>query len=603
MTTLPLKTGAIVAVLCLAACRLPAAEQNPTWTKVTLPAPRSVQFSGSLGNSLDRGVKRLALPPFTEQWLRADVSFEIERIFTNYSGDASGRFLELASLTTPTDNLTPPTLAPHLKTVPQHQKPDGHFGANVDLTKPLTKGSPAGPVATSGSVQEWPFCCSFHGPLGLHFLKQYLAVGSDRGVYVNFPLDFSATVRAMGRDWNVHVQNTPKFRDGNGAMTIELAPKSQSDPVRTTLFVRMPQWARNATVTSSAGDDIAATTESGYLRIARPFRAAQKLTVTFETGLSLEARRFKTLHVEPARISRLRDVTVFSGPQVLLAARVPGSGQPVLLAQVTDSGSIDLPRAGSDAYATVLLSSLDATDADIAKALDSARPILLRPWTAITTRARSAFAADLLVLPANSPALKSLPQFAKRAAELNDQAVKPFFGEHLERRPDIWLANPGWEFTPDALHVSAGDIALIDGLGYTDYRFEFDLVLPNEGQGIAGWVVRASSEADCVMFQLQSADSPYNAPEFKTKPNTLRPHIRRNSQWTIADPIALPKEIRRGQSHHIAVECNADRIEVFLDGQKIHTMTAADHNAGPVGFRAAGPAEQGLFSHISLRKL
>ena len=53
-------------------------------------------------------------------------------------------------------------------------------------------GDRAGPIGTDGMLDEWPFCCSFHGPLGLHFLKGYLAAGSDRGVFVNFPLDFTA---------------------------------------------------------------------------------------------------------------------------------------------------------------------------------------------------------------------------------------------------------------------------------------------------------------------------------------------------------------------------------------------------------------------------
>lgn len=144
---------------------------------------------------------------------------------------------------------------------------------------------------------------------------------------------------------------------------------------------------------------------------------------------------------------------------------------------------------------------------------------------------------------------------------------------------------------------------LIDGEGYADYRFEFELVLPKEGQGIAGWVVRARSAEDCVMFQLQSADSTYSAPQYRTRPNTLRPHVRRNGQWTLSDPVPLPKEVRQGEAHRIAVECRGEKVEVFLDGEKIHTQSVPDLRAGAVGFRAATPAEQGLFRQIVLRKL
>ena len=71
----------------------------------------------------------------------------------------------------------------------------------------------------------------------------------------------------------------------------------------------------------------------------------------------------------------------------------------------------------------------------------------------------------------------------------------------------------------------------------------------------------------------------------------------------ILDPIPLPKEVKRGQTHHIATECRADRVEVWLDGQKIYDQRFADRQSGGVGFRAAGSAEQGLIHGIALRKL
>ena len=109
-------------------------EPAALWPTITLVPPREVTLSGPLGESLGRGVARLAQPPYTEPWLRADVSFEVERVFTNYSGDVSGRFLELASLTSPGGHLSPPTLASLMKTVAGFQKPDGHFGTAVDLS-------------------------------------------------------------------------------------------------------------------------------------------------------------------------------------------------------------------------------------------------------------------------------------------------------------------------------------------------------------------------------------------------------------------------------------------------------------------------------------
>ena len=133
-----------------------AAEPAAPWPAVTLAPAREVTLSGPLGEALQRGVARLAKPPYTEPWLRADVSFEIKRIFTNYSGDVSGRFLELASLTSPPGQFSPPPLAPLLKTIVRFQKPDGHFGVAVDLAKPLPKNR----ASDSHALGQCPACWS-----------------------------------------------------------------------------------------------------------------------------------------------------------------------------------------------------------------------------------------------------------------------------------------------------------------------------------------------------------------------------------------------------------------------------------------------------------
>ena len=69
-----------------------------------------MQLAGPLAESFERGVVRLAGEPYALDWLLADVSFKVGRIFTNYSGDVSGRFLELAVLTSPPGRLSPPAL-------------------------------------------------------------------------------------------------------------------------------------------------------------------------------------------------------------------------------------------------------------------------------------------------------------------------------------------------------------------------------------------------------------------------------------------------------------------------------------------------------------
>jgi hypothetical protein len=215
---------------------------------------------------------------------------------------------------------------------------------------------------------------------------------------------------------------------------------------------------------------------------------------------------------------------------------------------------------------------------------------------------RLPFMFDLVVVPAASLG-SHLARLAVRAKEGQDEQALPIFGTNLEKRPEIWSSNAGWKVTRQGLLVSSGDIGLIDGEGYGDYRFEFELTVPKEGQGVAGWVVRAKDEDNCLMFQLQTADSTFNAPEFKTRPNTLRPHRRTGGQWEIAEPVTLPKEIHKGEPHQIAVECRQGTVEIFLDGQRIYSRTGVELRGGTVGFRAAAPAEQGMFRAIDLKKL
>src|ERR1035438_8941097 len=78
-----------------------AAMPDDGWPVVNLASPRQVELSGLVGTQLQRGIDRLNQPPYTTDWLLADVSFKLKRAFHNYSGDVSGRFLELAALTSP----------------------------------------------------------------------------------------------------------------------------------------------------------------------------------------------------------------------------------------------------------------------------------------------------------------------------------------------------------------------------------------------------------------------------------------------------------------------------------------------------------------------
>ncbi len=487
-------------------------------------------------------------------------------------------------------------------------------------------GDPAGPIGTDGMLDEWPFCCSFHGPLGLHFLKGYLASGSERGVLVNFPLDFTVPVHAGGHDWLLNVQTKSELAKGESTVEIELAPQGNVAFAPTTLWVRIPNWATGYQVTPGTTAS-PPKFEGEYFSIERVFKAGEKVVVKLKTGLVVEARRFQKMKPAAGRISRLHDVALLVGPELLFAAPVAASGRPVLLATIDAAGRLSLPASTDGGFATVALPSVDANEAAIAQAVQGGSPVLVRPWSGMFSERRAslmfrqimslndlgnkpwsiaprrtAFQCDLVVVPARSIA-EGIAPFARRAKEWENRLTGPFFGENLDRRPEVWLGKPGWEFTPQGLRVAGGDVGLLDGDGYADYRFEFDLAIPKEGKGIAGWVVRAKDTDNCLMFQLQTADSSIDMPQFKTRPNTLRPHVRTNGVWQVADPVPLGQPVRRGEMHHVAVECRQGSVEVFLDGRSIHKQTNQELLRGSVGFRATGPDEQGVYRHISLKKL
>src|ERR1035441_1248188 len=118
-------------VLLTAIAASAAAIPDDSWPVVNLASPRQVELSGPVGMQLQRGIDRLAQPPYTTDWLLADVFFKLNRAFTNYSGDVSGRFLELAALTSPPGRYSPATLPPVLEEITKYQKADGHYGGEI----------------------------------------------------------------------------------------------------------------------------------------------------------------------------------------------------------------------------------------------------------------------------------------------------------------------------------------------------------------------------------------------------------------------------------------------------------------------------------------
>jgi hypothetical protein len=117
------------------------------WPAIVLADPKDVALGGAWGAALVRGVERLAREPYTtEEWLLADITDKIRRYPNNYSGDVPGRYIELAVLTSAGQPFSPPLVSNVLAALPGLQKPDGHFGVDLDLAKPTDATSPLYPM-------------------------------------------------------------------------------------------------------------------------------------------------------------------------------------------------------------------------------------------------------------------------------------------------------------------------------------------------------------------------------------------------------------------------------------------------------------------------
>lgn len=383
------------------------------------------------GESLSRGEKRIELAPYNMSYVLADLDFGMERIFTNYSGDISGRFLELTSLNSSRDNPQPAILRELLEKIPALQKADGHFGADIDWNQPIdfavdfTKAkmmpamwgkavsegyvNPAGGVLEKFAITGWkqdegcseadwlrlnlmlwrhlgkiqyldmaerllwtqylanqfpnggyghrymsidprgvyalgkpcrecPWCCSFHGPLGLRELKSYLAVGGSAGIYFNFPVEFKTRVQ-VGKDaWII----TSKALSAEDHIPVR-CEVTVSGPGSVPLMVRFPDWA-DEVVIKSANKMVPAVEADGYLHTS-PIAAGDKLEIAFHARPYLETRRGVRVAIPAKLPANMEEVVVRQGPGILLNA-TSGDIENVTL-HVNTNGAIELPKEAS----------------------------------------------------------------------------------------------------------------------------------------------------------------------------------------------------------------------------------------------------------------
>ncbi len=116
------------------------------------PAGGSVSLGGEVGAAAEASIGRFRAAPYDSlAWLRADLTGERvsefdekwghiqNRPFKNYSGDISGRFIEIMALNSSGSYDVHPALKELLADVPKHQRSGGYFAASgtIDWQQPI----------------------------------------------------------------------------------------------------------------------------------------------------------------------------------------------------------------------------------------------------------------------------------------------------------------------------------------------------------------------------------------------------------------------------------------------------------------------------------
>lgn len=115
-----------------------AVRAAPGWQPPALAAARQAAAQGPLGARLERATHRLTQAPYNLQFILADVSFAQQRIFTEYSGDVSGRMVSVVASEIAAGRKPSWPLQDLLEGLQRYQQPDGHFGKPQDLQQSIT---------------------------------------------------------------------------------------------------------------------------------------------------------------------------------------------------------------------------------------------------------------------------------------------------------------------------------------------------------------------------------------------------------------------------------------------------------------------------------
>lgn len=480
-----------------------------------------------------------------------------------------------------------------------NQLPDGGYGSrhyDVDNT---------GPIGTYGAVSEWYFCCNFAGPLGLYFFKKYLAASDGNTIYINFPFSFSTSVTINGNTWNVSVNTTPDFNNlDEKKLVIHVASKDAKSHQPVKVLLRIPS---DVTVEKIDGkNNYHQVLQKSYLVLTSDLESKKDFTVIFKAKLRIEGRRFTGFQISRDRIYHLKNVSLMLGSKLLYQMPAQSDSVSTILATVDKNGHLGLLQKKGNDYLSLVLPTLNVSKEQIANDIATAQKVsLLTGPPANSNTKRVAFIYNLVVVPQRMITPSMLAHFDKKVLV----SSVAHYGKSLEKDPNLWPQYQGWKFTPDGILIDKSawgePIGLITGKGYKDYKFSFDVTLPEKGAGTTGWVIRSKNDYNYITFQLQSADVKYQPAgySYTVKANTLQPMICIDGKISIQPPVVLPEEIRKGKLYHIVTTCLGNKISVFINGKQVFSHAYNGLNEGAPGFRVSGKSDQGLFNNISLIKL
>lgn len=143
---------------------------------LSFSASNDVALGGFFGTRYRKSLERLSKEPIDKvDFVLDDVNFNQKRRFYNFSGDVSGRYIEICSLASTKDKPITPIILEVVDQIVQYQKPDGHFGRDVDWNKT---------VDVAGSTDqslEMPILWG-NGRLMLGLFAAYERFGSEKAL-------------------------------------------------------------------------------------------------------------------------------------------------------------------------------------------------------------------------------------------------------------------------------------------------------------------------------------------------------------------------------------------------------------------------------------